>query len=152
MEAEMEMAKVFTEISEIFKYTSKDILDKIPKKLLETFEKKKDVNYKFKCDLSLGLENQLVMPETKDLIAMIYMNYCCSEEKKKELMIYINENERRIENNLNNIWNNKEKIQEEETTQELMLIEEENFLQKIVNKIKAIFRFRKRQRARKYIM
>ena len=152
MRAEIEMTKVFTEISEIFKYTSKDILDKIPKKLLETFEEKKDVDYKFKCDLSSKLENQLIMPATKDLIAMIYMNYCCNEKEKEELMVYITENERRIENNLNDIWNNQDKIQEEETTQELMIIEEESFFQNIVNKIKAIFRIRKKQRMRKYIM
>ena len=152
MEAEIEIAKVFTEICEIFKYTSKNILDKIPKKLLETFEEKKDVNYKFKCDLSSKLEEQLLMPATKDLIAMIYMNYCCNEKEKEELMIHINENERRIENNLNNIWNNQDKIQEEETTQDLMIIEEESFFQKIINKIKDIFKIRKKQRMRKYIM
>ena len=151
MGAEIEIAKVFTEICEIFKYTSGNILDKIPKKLLETFEEKKDVNYKFKCDLSSKLEEQLLMPATKDLIAMIYMNYCCNEKEKEELMIHINENERRIENNLNNIWNNQDKIQEE-TTQDLMIIEEESFFQKIINKIKDIFKIRKKQRMRKYIM
>ena len=39
--------KAYTEVLEIFKYMPKDDVEKIPKKMLDLFEYKKDTNYHF---------------------------------------------------------------------------------------------------------
>ena len=95
--------------------------------------------------------------ETKSLLAVMYKNYWCSKEEVKKLKekIYTNQikHQEELEKkyNSNDIFRNKkiatEKIEDIAINNERSLaIKKENFLTKILNKIKNIFKGRKNGR------
>ncbi len=87
-------SEVFTELSEIFKYVSGDILEKIPQSLKNEIERNKSREYNFVYDTKKSFEEQKFMDETKDLLSAIYLMYCCSKDEQKELIKICEENEK----------------------------------------------------------
>ena len=74
----------YTEILEIFKYMDPMYIEKIPKELIEFFEKNKSQDYVFKYNINLTLDKQTLSDNTLALLAMLNLNYWCEAEEKKE--------------------------------------------------------------------
>ena len=74
-----EMAIVQTR--EIIKYFDKDILSKIPSKLIEKLNNFKSDKYYSEIDKSKRLDEQNILKETKELVSSIFIQYCCCEDK-----------------------------------------------------------------------
>ena len=85
--------KALTELSEIFMYTSNDIVSQIPKEILNSIESNKDNNYKFKYDITKDFEEQNLMELTKQILSGIYLAYCCNQQEKQELLKTLRKNE-----------------------------------------------------------
>ncbi len=88
--------KAFAEVNDILKHSKKEIQDKIPKNVNTLIENNIDTNYDIKIDYSISINKQTLLPETRDILAMIYMDYLCKEEEKFEL---INKNNQYRKNN-----------------------------------------------------
>ena len=73
----------FNEIYYILENSDKDIQDKIPKKIKDFIKENKDENYKINIDFSKKLNNQNLLPQTKEMMAILYRDYLCSKEERK---------------------------------------------------------------------
>lgn len=86
-----------TELIEIFKFVEEPVLEKIPEKLKEELEKISNKEHKFKIDKTKKLEDQKMLPETKDLLSAIFIKYCCRKEDGEEILVACKENDMKIE-------------------------------------------------------
>lgn len=140
-----------TEVLDILKHMEESYISKVPKKFMEFLEKNKDKDYNPNFDHSKKLNELNLKEKTKDILAIIYMNYWCDENKKIEYKKLLNENEKiyqeeiREKYNPDNIFKKKEeKVQNiQKSDFENLPIEvkkDESFFRKIINIIKNIIK------------
>ena len=116
-------AYAYAELLEILSFTDENLVNKIPKKLMNIFQTNASTTYENHLTASIPLEEQDVSKKTAALIALLSLNYWCeTEDEKNELKSILAENQRikeeklREKYNPDNIFNNKA-IQEETITQ-----------------------------------
>lgn len=139
--ADIEMANMFTELSEILKYTSIEVVNKIPSKLKNKIEQYKNKEYKFKYNPTLEIEEQKIMPITKTALSTIYLEYCCDSEKKNELLKICNQNDMNFQNqhaDYDDMFKKQKQSNTEST--EMIVVKRTNIIEKILGKIKRILR------------
>lgn len=148
-----EFAEASAEINEIFKYLPKEEVEKIPSKLREFFKEVSSKDYVTNINPNIPLDKQQIKEKTKDIIALIYRNYWCSEEERKELDQKLIENDKKFEEELrekynpdnifkNNVTTTKKEepeIKEEKIEQSLVVQETEKWYQRFLNMIKRWF-------------
>ena len=100
-----EFAEASAEINEIFKYLPKEEVEKIPSKLREFFKEISSKDYVTNINPNIPLDKQQIKEKTKDIIALIYRNYWCSEEERKELDQKLIENDKKFEEELREKYN-----------------------------------------------
>lgn len=139
-------ARAYTELIEVLKHISTSSLNKIPKENLEMYNAQKDKNYKYKYNEDLEFEEQNMSQLTRILIANLYIEYWASEEEKsaikekdKEELLQI-EMQKREQYNPDNLFANRKVVKKEEVATSLTAIKEKNIFEKIIDKIKSIFR------------
>jgi len=142
---EMVYRQAFTEVLEVLKYTSKNIVEKIPEKFIMFLKDNKDEGYIANIDFSKPNWEDEVKQETQAILALIYRDYIVSPEKRSELIKEEKEEQMRIENeirekyNPDNIFKNKK---EEATVENINLpveIKKETFFKKLISFIKGLF-------------
>ena len=74
------MAKAYTETLIILSWVGKEYKDKIPEKFIKFLEENKDKNYVPKINPISLLENQNILEETANVLALIKLNYWCESE------------------------------------------------------------------------
>lgn len=79
-----ELREASTEISVIFDNLSLDILNKIPKGLIDFFKNTASTTYTFEYDKTKTLNEQQLQPKTRGIIAFLYRDYICDNVKKQE--------------------------------------------------------------------
>lgn len=141
----------FTELSEIFKYLDKDILKKIPQRLIDEINKNKNTEYQFVFEEDKSIEQQSIAEETKDLLSALYIMYCCDEDNKEEILRTCKENEEKYykhqaeKYSYENLFKNKEKsttkenVIDEQECMGMVEYKEQKWFQRILLKIKKIF-------------
>lgn len=149
-----EFAEASAEINEILKYMPKEEVEKIPSKLREFFKEVASKDYVTNINPDLPLDEQEIKEKTKDIIALIYRNYWCSEEERKELDQKLIENDRKFEEELrekynpDNIFKNnatttkkeEPEIKEEKIEQSLVVQETEKWYQRFLDMVKRWFK------------
>ena len=100
-----EFAEASAEINEILKYLPKEEVEKIPSKLREFFKEISSKDYVTNINPNIPLDKQQIKEKTKDIIALIYRNYWCSEEERKELDQKLIENDKKFEEELREKYN-----------------------------------------------
>lgn len=143
MEESLIYSNVAVELIEIFKYLDKELANKIPDKVKENLNNVKNKEYKFKIDKTKTLNEQNILPATKQMLSIIYLKYCCSLEeaskildKNKEREI-IKEQEKCEKYNLNNIFKEKEESKKEEV--QLLKIEDIPWYRKLIQRLNGFF-------------
>lgn len=147
-----EYSKALAEVSEILKYTQKEVIDKIPQKFLDFIEKNKDKEHKLVLKEDKNLLEQDLKPETKEIIALIYRDYVCSQEERENIIKESILQREKIEKEKNEkykidfdkikeqretkVYNSKEDKMEEKS---LTMIKEEKWYKKIIKKILELF-------------
>lgn len=148
-----EFAEASAEINEILKYMPKEEVEKIPSKLREFFKEVSSKDYVTNINPNMPLDKQQIKEKTKDIIALIYRNYWCSEEERKELDQKLIENDKKFEEELrekynpdnifkNNVTTTKKEeseVKEEKIEQSLVVQETEKWYQRFLNMIKRWF-------------
>ena len=138
--------EAYSEVLAFLEIVDEEYVKKIPKRLIELFEKEKSTEYFPKYNLEVPVEEQNFKKETLDLIALLYLNYWYnSEEDKAELEKIYTENAIKKEKELREKYNPdnifKQKQKENIEKEEVRMVEyKESFFKKILNKIKSILK------------
>ena len=137
-ERQMTYAKAFTELTEIINYFSDELKNKIPSEMKKNILSARDTEYIFKYDKNLPLYKQNILPETKNLLSIIYSDYLCEEEERKKWEEYdrfcINkQNEKKSEKYATNLFNKQNK---KEQKLDLVEVKENNIIKRIIAFIK----------------
>lgn len=139
------MPIVYAELWELLNYTSYYDLKKIPQNLKDKIKAEKNNRYNYRYDINKTMKDQDILEDTKNLYALIYYRYCCTdEEKAKYTQIWI-ENDKKEELMKQEVYNPENLFvpKDIDTIQEnnlLPIVEEENFFKKMLKKIKILFR------------
>lgn len=140
-----EYAMAYVEILEILKRMEEVYYEKIPKDLIEKFETFKSNNYVFEYDESKELKEQKLMSKTKDILAVLFIDYL-TNEKEKEIIKekqqeYKARKEKQLQENydINKIFESrKQNVKVEDTSYP---VEYKKLLYlRIIDKIKEIFK------------
>lgn len=151
MENSLLYSNVAAELIEIFKYFDSTLSEKIPKKLKENLNRIKNKEHKFKIDKTKELNEQDVLPETKQILSIMYLKYFCTteeaniiieENRRKEI---IAEEEKREKYNPDNIFKDKQQFyqKEQENVENMKLIEYVEYIpvhKRIMKKVKEFFK------------
>lgn len=139
----------YSEVCTILNMLEDEYKERVPKNVMDFFEEERDKEYNPIIDVNIPLEKQNLKRKTLVLLAILNLNYWCdSEEEKQEILDSFAKNEelKRLKEkeltenyNINNLFN---KIENTENKTEVSLIEykKQNFIQKIILKIKSLFR------------
>lgn len=145
MTLDTEIKKAYSEVYEILKMVDKEYFDKIPKKFVEFLEREKDNNYIPNINENIPLEEQKLLNDTINILAMIKLDYwCSSEEEKSELLKLLNGNEKKYKEKINEKYN-PENIFEKTTNREikdLVEVKEKKWYEKFWDMFRNIFRKR----------
>lgn len=147
--------KAYKEVIEILKYVPQESVNKIPKTMLETFEKKMDKDYVFNVDINKTFEEQNLLEETKDIFAVIFRDYWATPYQRERIKAKEKYDRQKIEEEKTNKYNpddifnkkirekNKENIKqqnEEQTVNNLPVKYKEKFYLKIIRFFKKVFK------------
>ena len=141
-----EYEEAFSEVDKIFDLMPIELLSRIPSKLKELIKENKSTLYK--PNINEPFEDCKLKDETLVILALIYRDFLCSAKEKQELLIRDTnkikefEDELRKKYNPDDVFKNKRNIQEplENTTTEIVKYKEKNFIQKLFDKIKNMFK------------
>lgn len=158
--------KAYVELYKMILNLPKKDYEKIPEDVLNNIKLSGDESYTWEYDSNKDFENQNLMVETKALFVQLYMNYLMNPSEKEKWEKYEKICKNMIEEEKNKQYdpskifetNKKEIIEDISETnisvsnddssqnKELMIIEEENFIQKISKMFKEIINriFRKK--------
>lgn len=145
----IEYSEAIVEVLEILQYSDDNIIEKIPKKLIEFWQRNKSTTYKPNLDHSKSINEMDLKKKTKSIISMIYLNYLCNDEEKNNIKLILKDNEEKYQQelgekyNADNIfkkYNQKQKVTENVVATNMAMVEyKEPIFKKIINIIKRFF-------------
>ena len=140
----VEYSEAIVEILEILENSDNTICEKIPKRLIEFWQRNKSTTYKPNLDHNKPLNEMNLKQKKKDTITMIYLNYICDENEKEITIDKLKENEEnyqillREKYNPDKIFKNRDK----EQVKTLAVVKyKDSMFSKIIKSIKAFFGF-----------
>lgn len=131
-----------SEVSVILNHLNKEDYNKIPKDIIEVIEENKDENYNFEIDNEKELREQKLSIKTRAILFNLFRDYLCSDNQREIIKRQQQEEREKYQvgkdNLFKNIEQNEEQCVEENTS--LISVQKESFIQKLINKIKKIFK------------
>ena len=141
-----EYREAFTEVNEILKYFNKDLLKKIPKEFIEKIKENMTTTYKVIYDNTKSLNEQNIKQETRAILSIIYRDYICDKETKEKIIQKDRKEWLELEEKKKEEYKNTElfkspiKNQNISNDKYLKVVEKQNIIIKIIEKIKEIWR------------
>lgn len=145
----IELSEGITETLDVLNHMEKTYTEKIPKKFKEFLEKNKSESYIPNLDHSRKINEMDLKEKTKDILAIIYMNYWCTSEQKLNYTNLLKKNEEKYQERLrekynpNDLFKNKTQITIQQVKPEqndsALIIVKETFFTKFIKKLKGIF-------------
>ena len=130
---ESEYAKAYKEVIEFLRYIPIEETRKIPRNIIDYYNKNKDETYEFQYNPNVDFNKQEIMYLSKILIANLYKKYWCDEiekiriEKKEDREIQLEQDK---EYSTDNLLKKKE-----EGDKAIAVIKKENIFHRILKKI-----------------
>lgn len=152
--------KAYKEVLEILKYIPKQDYQKIPKYIIANMEKEQDMEYEYRVTEFQNFDKQEMLKETEAVLLILFREYWATEEQRNWIKDKERLEKRKIELDkiknytpLNDIFAKdvnigdktclKENIVENNIQEnQLREIERDSFMQKLIAKIKKIFKDR----------
>ncbi len=135
------LKKAFSEVDMILDLIDSEMKNKVSANFIKFIKEEKDNNYKPNINPELPLEEQNILPETIDILALLKLNYWCNEEEKKELLKVLNKNEQKFQKEAKEKYD-IDKLLKTNKTKEIINLpekgESENFIKKLIKFIKNI--------------
>lgn len=145
----IEYSEAIVEVLEILQYSDDNIIEKIPKKLIEFWQKNKSTTYKPNLDHNKSINEMVLKKKTKSIISMIYLNYLYDDEEKNNIRLILKDNEEKYQQELmekynpDNIlkkYNQKQELAENVVATNMSMVEyREPIFKKFINIIKRFF-------------
>lgn len=151
MEKIQENKDTCKEVLSILAFCDEEIIKKIPTQVMrKLMEIAADSEESYYIEKNKKLCEQYITEESKDLISLIFYSYIADENEKKELLDAWNKNEDvyqeklREKYNPDNIFEKRRTTYNEQAiTNELAVVEyKETLINKIINKIKKLFKIK----------
>ena len=142
---------IYSEVYAILNMLGKECIDKLPKDIYNIIKEEKSSEYNPVYATTVALDRQVVKKESISIIAFLHLNYWCDEEEKIKLRELFDENEDKYQEELKQqeeqeVEQEDEEIQDDNNEIEIgkeflsmIVYKEENFVQKIFNKIRRLF-------------
>lgn len=155
-----EYAEGLSEVLVILDNTEPEYVNRIPKKVMKFFEDNASKEYVPNINPDLEIKDMHLLPSTKDILSVIYMNYWTeSKEQKQEFLQLLKDNQKEIDKETREKYNPNQIFESQSNTysvpksdgdspesaiQDIAVTEyKENFFQKIITIIKSwIAKFR----------
>ncbi len=135
------LKKAFSEVDMILDLIDSEMKNKVSANFIKFIKEEKDNNYKPNINPELPLEEQNILPETIDILALLKLNYWCNEEEKKELLKVLNKNEQQFQKEAKEKYDIDKLLKTNKTKEIINLpekVESENFIKKLIKFIKNI--------------
>ncbi len=78
-------ADLAAEINILLRYIDDELVEKIPRKIIEFFQDIASPTFKSKIDPRFPLDEQYLLPSTECMLTLLYRQYWCSDEERAEL-------------------------------------------------------------------
>ena len=137
--------EAFTEVNEILKYLSEDLLKKIPKEFIDNIKENMSTSYVLKYDNTKGINEQNLKQETRAILSVIYRDYICNEEIKKEIIQkdrkeWFDLETKKEHGNIDVFPQKPIKNLNTKENEALQVVKKQNIIIKIIEKIKIMWR------------
>lgn len=141
-------SNTYEEVYEVLSYMDKITVMKIPDMILKNIKDNRNIKYKTRINKNDIFNEQNLSKEAVDFLCWINYTYLIDNSKKniidkKILEInFMNNEEKRNLYNPQELFKNKQKIVKEQNSSKTLITKhkEENLIQKILNKIKCLFK------------
>ena len=142
---------IYSEVYAILNMLGKEYINKLPNDIYTIIKEEKSTEYNPIYATTVALDKQDVKKETISIIAFLHLNYWCNEEEKIKLRELFDENEDKYQEELKQqgeqeVEQEDEEIQDDNNEIEIgkeflsmIVYKEENFAQRIFNKIRKLF-------------
>lgn len=132
----------FKQVYEILQNTDTELVEKIPIKFIEFLQNNMNTDYQTNIDNNIDIDKQVLLPETEDILALIYRSYWATDEEKQEFsdkdkleLEKIEENKKSQYKDITEIFEKRKNINNVTLDNSLMVIPKENFIQKLLKKL-----------------
>lgn len=125
--------RALKEVDEVLKYTDSNLVEKIPNKFINFIHENMDNSQIININPNVNLNKQILLPETENILTLIYLSYWATKEEKEE---YYNSQKVMVKS-YDEIFKN-ENVNNTITNKELTMIKKENIITKFINWIKNI--------------
>lgn len=136
----------FKEVYDILQNADDKLIDKIPKNFIAFLQNNMNKDYQTNIDINIDIDKQKILPETEDILSLIYRSYWCTEEEKiefsnrdKQELIEIEENKKKQYGDISEIFEKRRNLNNITVDNSLMVIEKENFIVRFFKKLFNIF-------------
>ena len=148
----LDTQEMYSEVYSILNLLGNNYIAKLPKSLFKMIEEEKSSTYNPQYSEDKSLNEQNIKRESLSMIALFHLNYWCnSNEEKEQLKQLFKNNEEKHQAEIREKYNpdNLFKNRKQENTTEsqpfindvaIVKYKEKNFLQKIFDKIKYLFK------------
>lgn len=133
------LKKAFSEVDMILDFIDSEMKNKVSANFIKLIKEEKDNEYKPNINPEIPLEEQNILPETIDILALLKLNYWCNEEEKKELLEILNRNEQKFQKEAKEKYDIDKLFKTNKTKEIINLpekVESENFIKKLIKFIK----------------
>ncbi len=136
--------KAYTEVLEVLKYVPNEEIKKIPQEIIQALNKFSDKNYEYKINKSVPFENQILLDETKAILAVLFRDYWATNYQREQILISEKIEENKLNEELtkkynpNNLFKNRKKNNLVSSSE--IIVYEEKWYKKFLKFIKKFFR------------
>lgn len=128
------------EVTVVLKYVDKNLLKKIPTNVMNFFHTNaKKGATDFEMNPNKELKEQNILPDTKAMLTLLYLNYMCSPEQKIEMEKTLQRNDEKQQEALREKYNPQDLFKTKEVKyvaeEKELMIYKENIFKKLLNKI-----------------
>lgn len=146
----IEYANAYSEVLEILKFISKEDYEKIPANKIELFKLNSNKEYEFTYDPEKTLDEQNVSKRAKAIIGILFRDYWATEVQRDKIIRkqkndrLILEEQKKSLYDIENIFKKRNICSGTEAKEEVteMVVYKANFITRVFNKIKKIFKIK----------
>lgn len=146
---ENDYKKALSEVVEILNHSEKEIIDKIPKKIMDYFYENRDKEYNVNIDFNNPKWEDYIKEDSKALLALIYRDYLVTPEERNKLIQEEKEEEEKYsyekmfeknEEKKNTVELENAIEKDDIINNELVEVQKTSWFKKIIEKIIAFFK------------
>lgn len=131
--------RVANEMLKIIDLLSPEKQSEIPDDFKDIFKKYKDDSVSINVNSINDVNNDKLDPQTKNYLAFMFLKYLADDDEREELKQVLKENEEYIQKVAKEKYNPDDVFKDNVETQ-IQTIESENWWNKILNKIRSLFK------------